>query len=36
VCDALAPFAVELNETPVNPQRLLRALATDQSFIGRQ
>jgi carbon-monoxide dehydrogenase large subunit len=26
VCDALAPFAVEVNETPLRPEQLLRAM----------
>jgi carbon-monoxide dehydrogenase large subunit len=26
VCDALAPFGVEVNATPVNPERLIRAI----------
>jgi carbon-monoxide dehydrogenase large subunit len=25
VCDALAPFGVEVNETPLHPEQLVRA-----------
>jgi carbon-monoxide dehydrogenase large subunit len=27
VCDALSPFGIELNETPIRPERLIRELA---------
>jgi hypothetical protein len=26
VCDALAPFGIELNETPIRPEKLLWAI----------
>jgi carbon-monoxide dehydrogenase large subunit len=26
VCDALAPFGVEVNATPINPEQLVRAM----------
>jgi carbon-monoxide dehydrogenase large subunit len=30
VCDALSPFGIELNETPIRPEKLMRNLSSCQ------